>query len=61
MIERAGSGPGITLKLCVTILCGEAEDIGETEEESLELKEKRLRNDLPVIISAGLRSRREIV
>ena len=40
MIERAGSGPGITLKLCVTILCGEAEDIGETEEEFLELKEK---------------------
>ncbi|CAI7620533.1 unnamed protein product [Penicillium viridicatum] len=52
MIERAGSGPDITLKLCVTILPGEAEDIGETEEEFLELKEKRIRSNLPILIRA---------
>ncbi|KAF4769678.1 hypothetical protein N7455_006557 [Penicillium solitum] len=64
MIDPAGSGPGITLKLCVAILRGEAEEIGEigeTEEEFLELKEKRLRDDLPVNIFARLPSRREII
>ncbi|KAJ5588572.1 hypothetical protein N7537_011250 [Penicillium hordei] len=61
MIECVGSGPSIPLKLCVAILRGEAEDIGETEEEFLDLKEKRLQNDLLVSIFAGLRSLREIV
>ncbi|OQD85544.1 hypothetical protein PENSOL_c100G00993 [Penicillium solitum] len=44
MIDPAGSGPGITLKLCVAIL-----------------REKRLRDDLPVNIFARLPSRREII
>ncbi|KAJ5208510.1 hypothetical protein N7449_002889 [Penicillium cf. viridicatum] len=56
MIERAGSGSRITLKLCMAIFRGEEipEDIGETEEELL-------RNDMPANVSAVLRSRREIV
>ncbi|KAJ5502055.1 hypothetical protein N7463_004929 [Penicillium fimorum] len=52
MIERAGSGSRITLKLCMAIFRGEEipEDIGETEEEFLELKKVSF-----------LRSRREII
>lgn len=63
MIERAGGGSGITLKLCMAIFRGEEipEDIGETEEEFLELKKRLLRNDMPANVSAVLRSRREIV
>ncbi|KAJ5293761.1 hypothetical protein N7508_008582 [Penicillium antarcticum] len=40
MIERAGIGRDITLKLCMAIFRGEtiSEDIGEAEEEFLELK-----------------------
>ncbi|KAI9934004.1 hypothetical protein ASPWEDRAFT_168282 [Aspergillus wentii DTO 134E9] len=63
MIERAGSGPDITLKLCMAIFRGEEvpEDIGETDEEFLELKKKLLRENLPANTAAVLRSRREIV
>jgi Fic family protein len=63
MIERAGSGFRITLKLCMAIFRGEEipEDIEETEEEFLELKKRLLRNNMPVNVSAVLRSRREIV
>ena len=63
MIERAGNGRDITLKLCMAIFRGEEipEDIGETEEEFLELKKNLLRNNLPANTSAVLRSRREIV
>ncbi|CDM32927.1 hypothetical protein DTO013E5_9380 [Penicillium roqueforti] len=63
MIERAGSGSKITLKLCMAIFRGEEipEDIGETEEEFLELKKELLRKNMPANVSAVLRSRREIV
>lgn len=63
MIERAGNGPDITLKLCVAIFRGEElpEDIGETEEQFLELKQYLLRNNLSANVSAVLHSRREIV
>ena len=42
MIERVGGDSDITLKLCMAIFNGEElpEDIGETEEEFLELKER---------------------
>lgn len=63
MIERAGNGADITLKLCMAIFRGEEipEDIGETEEEYLELKKSLLRRNLPATHCAVLRSRREIV
>jgi fido (protein-threonine AMPylation protein) len=63
MIERAGNGPGVTLKLCLAIFRGEEipEDIGETDEEFLELKRNLLRKYLPANTLAVLRSRREIV
>ncbi|KAJ5977947.1 hypothetical protein N7501_001289 [Penicillium viridicatum] len=63
MIERAGSGSRITLKLCMAIFRGEEipDDIGETEEEFQELKEGLLRKDMPANVSAVLQSRREIV
>lgn len=58
MIERAGNGPDITLKLCMAIFRGEdvPEDIGETEEEFLKLKKYLLRNNLPANTSAVLRN-----
>lgn len=63
MIERAGSGREITLKLCMAIFRDEkvSENVGETEEEFLKLKQNLLRNNLPADVSAVLRSRREIV
>ncbi|KAI9045434.1 uncharacterized protein KD926_008861 [Aspergillus affinis] len=63
MIERAGNNPGITLKLCMAIFHGEEipEDIGETDEEFVEMRKTLLRNNLPASTSAVLRSRREIV
>lgn len=63
MIERAGNSAEITLKLCMAIFRGEEvpEDIGETEEEFLQLKKNLLRKNLPANPSAVLRSRREIV
>ncbi|CAL5874355.1 uncharacterized protein PFLUO_LOCUS8651 [Penicillium psychrofluorescens] len=63
MIERAGAGSQITLKLCHAIFRGEKipEDIGETDEEFLTLKQSLVRNNLPADTSAVLRSRREIV
>lgn len=63
MIERAGSGPGITLKLCMAIFRSEevSGDIRETEDEFLKLKKYLLRNNLPANTSAVLCSRREIV
>ncbi|KAJ6099237.1 hypothetical protein N7467_000772 [Penicillium canescens] len=63
MIERCGNGSDITLKLCMAIFRGEIipEDIGETEEEFLELKKRLLRKNLPATTCAVLRSRREIV
>lgn len=63
MIERAGSGLNLTLKLCMAIFRGEEipDDIGETDPEFLELKKNLIRNNLPSNTSAVLRSRREIV
>ncbi|KAJ5662103.1 uncharacterized protein N7477_009719 [Penicillium maclennaniae] len=63
MIERVGNGYDITLKLCMAIFRGEEipEDIGETEEEFLELKGNLLRKNLPANTLAILKSRREIV
>lgn len=63
MIERAGNGPEITLKLCLAIFRGQEipEDIGETEEEFLELKIYLLGKNLPTDTLAVLHSRREIV
>ncbi|KAJ5185939.1 hypothetical protein N7491_006191 [Penicillium cf. griseofulvum] len=63
MIERAGGGSRITLKLCMAIFRGEEipEYIGEAEEEFLGLKQYLLRNEMPANVSAVLQSRREIV
>lgn len=63
MIERAGAGPEITLKLCHAIFRGEEipEDIGEADEEFLTLKQSLLRSNLPADTSAALQSHREIV
>lgn len=63
MIERAGNSADITFKLCMAVFRGEEvpEDIGETEEEFLELKKNLLRKNLPANPCAVLHSRREIV
>ena len=63
VIERAGNDLEITFKLGMAIFRGEEipEDIGETEEEFLELKRNLLRKNLPANTYAVLRSRREIV
>ncbi|KAJ5382586.1 hypothetical protein N7517_000497 [Penicillium concentricum] len=63
VIERAGNGLNITLKLCIAIFRGDdlPDDIGETDEEFLELKKKLLRENLPSNTSAVLRSRYEII
>ncbi|CAG8372975.1 unnamed protein product [Penicillium salamii] len=63
MIERAGSTARITYKLCLAVFRGEEipEDIGETDEEFLELKKALLRKNLPANTQAVLRSRREII
>ncbi|KAJ5930565.1 hypothetical protein N7466_006058 [Penicillium verhagenii] len=63
MIERVGNGSDITFKLCMAVFRGEEvpEEIGETEEEFLELKKNLLRKNLPANPRAVLGSRREIV
>lgn len=63
MIERAGSTARITYKLCLGVFRGEEipEDIGETDEEFLELKKALLRKNLPANTQAVLRSHREII
>ncbi|KXG51604.1 uncharacterized protein PGRI_089970 [Penicillium griseofulvum] len=63
MIKPARCGYSITLKLCMAIFHGEKipEDIGETKEGFLELKNHLPRNDIPVNVSAVLRSRHETV
>lgn len=49
MIERAGSSSSITSKLCIAVFRDEEvpKEIGETEEEFLELKQALIRKNLP--------------
>ncbi|KAJ5918374.1 hypothetical protein N7454_010749 [Penicillium verhagenii] len=62
MIERVGNDSDITFKLCKAVFRGEEvpEEVGETEEEFLELKNNLLRKNLPANPCAVLCSRREI-
>ncbi|KAJ5816779.1 hypothetical protein N7447_009012 [Penicillium robsamsonii] len=62
-IERAGGGFQLTFKLCLAVFRGEEvpEDVGETEEEFVELKKSLLRADLPANVLAVIQSRREII
>lgn len=63
MIENAGAGWDITLKLCQAIFRGEAipNDIGERDEEYVKIKENLLRRNLPSGTQYVLKSRREII
>ncbi|KAJ5808388.1 hypothetical protein N7474_009657 [Penicillium riverlandense] len=63
MIEHAGRDLDITLKLCLATFGGEEipEDIGETNEEFLALKQHLMQQNLPSNTSKVLRSRNEIV
>ncbi|KAJ5156344.1 hypothetical protein N7492_009147 [Penicillium capsulatum] len=63
MIERAGAGPDITLKLCMEIFQGHEvpEEIGETDEEFAALKKELIESNRPADTTAVLRTRREII
>lgn len=63
MIENAGSGFDITLKLCHAIFRGEyiETDVDERDPDYKALKEHLMRQNLPANTEAVLRSRREII
>jgi len=63
MIEKAGAGLDITIKLCQAIFRGEdiPEDIGERDPEYEIIKRDLMRQNLPASTQFVFRSRREII